>query len=411
MLDCRNEHRLCSSSIYLPVFALVGIGILMVYSSSSIVSIHKFGDSFHYVRNHLLTVIISLGGMLFFSRINYLRYRNSFVVTLIIIFSLVLLCLVFIPSLGVSAGGARRWIRVWPSTFQPSEFAKIALTLFLALYISRNASRMDTIIYGIIIPFGVMGIFQAILLLQPDFGSAMNLAIITITLLFLGGVKGTHLLGAFVPFIPVIVMLIIKTPYRLARLLAFLDPGADPLGKGYQLIQSFIAFGNGGLLGLGPGGSMQKLHFLPESHTDFIFSIIGEEFGFVGAFVVILLFIWFIFKGINIATSKQDFFGYYLALGLTVMIGVQALINFCVTTGLLPTKGLPLPFVSYGGSALVINMAAVGILINISHTTDSPVNEGDKKVNSLANIKKMKSKRKQFLSDDKKVAGSGRIYS
>jgi cell division protein FtsW len=236
----------------------------------------------------------------------------------------------------------------------------------MSYYISKNAYRMDTLFYGLGIPLFVMGIFQAILLMQPDFGSAMSLAFITISLIYMSGVRISYLLGLLVLMLPGIIALLVYAPYRMARITAFIDPWQDPLGKGYQLIQSFIALGNGGLTGLGPGGSQQKLFFLPESHTDFIFSIIGEEFGIIGASLIIVLFLWILFRGVRIAVSKEEPFAYYLAMGVTVMLTFQALINFSVTTGLMPTKGLPLPFVSYGGSSLLISMAAAGILMNIA---------------------------------------------
>ena len=365
------------TGLLFPVFTLVGIGLMMVYSSSSIVALDKFGNSFHYVRNHLVTIITSLTGLYVASRIKYTVFRNNILIFFVLLFSLGLLCLVFVPGLGVSAGGARRWIRLWPSTFQPSEVAKIGLILFMALYISKNINRMESLFFGMVAPLCVMGIFQGVLLMQPDFGSAMTFGFITVSMLYLGGVKRIYLIGLFLVMMPGVVMLLVTASYRMKRITAFIDPWKDPMGNGYQLIQSFIAIGNGGLTGLGPGGSVQKLYFLPESHTDFIFSIIGEEFGLVGASFVLLLFIWVVVKGIRIAMNKKDLFAYYLAMGVTVMIGFQSLVNFCVTTGLMPTKGLPLPFISYGGSAQLVNMIAVGMLVNIATMDEPPVTDTD----------------------------------
>jgi cell division protein FtsW len=211
-----------------------------------------------------------------------------------------------------------------------------------------------------------MVVFQSIIIFQPDFGAVISLGILTLAMLFLGGARLRHLCVFILLSLPVIYQLLFSAPYRRKRVLAFLDPWQDPTGSGFQLVQSFIAFGNGGVLGVGIGRSRQKLFFLPEAHTDFIFSLIGEEIGLIGALSVVGLFVWLFIKGFRIAKRTNDPFTYYLASGLTMMIGSQALINFAVSTGLMPTKGLPLPFISYGGSALLVNMAAVGILLNIA---------------------------------------------
>ncbi|MBI4654134.1 MAG: putative lipid II flippase FtsW [Nitrospirae bacterium] len=352
-----------SKGIIIPVTALIVIGIVMVYSSTALMSMGKYGNGFHFIWRHLFIIVIGFLTMFFLARVNYQKLM-VFVIPLLVL-SLALLILVFVPGIGVSAGGARRWIKLWPSTFQPSELAKITMVLFLADYMSRNASRMKSLRYGIIIPISVLIIFQGIILLQPDFGAAASLGILTITLLFIGGVRWNYIAGLALLSLPVIYKLVWSVSYRKDRILSFLDPWEDPLGKGFQLVQSFIAFGRGGLTGVGIGASKQKLFYLPELHTDFIFSLIGEETGIIGAAVVLCLFIWFFIKGIKIAQQTEDQFGYYLAIGLTMMIVNQALINFAVAVGAMPTKGLPLPFISYGGSAALINMAAVGILISI----------------------------------------------
>lgn len=370
MIDDRKSYIRTNygGAIFFPIIALVGIGVMMVYSSSSVISIDKYGSSYYYLRNHIFTVALSLFTLIFLSRVRYTLYKERLFIIGLLLAAIGMLGLVFVPGVGVTAGGAKRWIRLWPTTFQPSEFVKLAVLIFMSHYIYKNAYRMNTLIYGIVVPLFIMGVFQAILLMQPDFGAAMSLAFITVSLLYVGGARIGYLGGLFVLFLPMIATLLIIAPYRMARIVAFIDPWQDPLGKGYQLIQSFIAFGNGGLTGLGLGESKQKLFFLPESHTDFIFSIIGEEFGLLGASLAILLFVWLLYKGWQLAVNQKDPFAYYLAMGLTVMMCFQALINFCVTTGLLPTKGLPLPFISYGGSALLINMAAAGILLNIARS-------------------------------------------
>ncbi|RJQ57041.1 MAG: putative lipid II flippase FtsW [Nitrospiraceae bacterium] len=359
--------------IIISVALLLCIGVLMVYSSTVLMSMNKYRNGFHYLLNHLFTIFIGTVSMVLLSHMDYKRPR-AFVYVLMGA-GLILLLLVFVPGIGLAANGARRWLRLWPTTFQPSEFVKIVMVFFLAHYMDRNIHRMKDFRYGILIPIVVMLVFQGIIIMQPDFGAVMSLGILTMGLLIVGGVRLRYMGAMFLLSLPAIFFLVASSSYRMKRIMSFTNPWKDPLGSGFQLIQSFIAFGNGGILGLGPGGSKQKLYFLPEVHTDFIFSLIGEELGLIGAVSVLVLFFWFFMKGIKVANRTRDPFSYFLAIGLTMMIGVQVIINFAVTTGLMPTKGLPLPFISYGGSALLINMAAVGILINISRRNENRITE------------------------------------
>ena len=355
--------------LLLSAIALVVFGALMIYSSTSVITpalAKKGATEFYYFKRHVFTILIGLCFM-------FLAYavRPSFlkkIATPLLLFSLVLILLVFLPVIGVQAGGAKRWIRLWPSTFQPSEFVKLSMVIFLARYLSSPAFRTESFA-SFIKPIAIMALFQAVMLVQPDFGAAMSLAFLTITMLFLSGIRLRYLISLSLLALPVLFVLI-KEPYRLRRIISFLNPWKDPQGSGFQLVQSFIAFGSGGITGVGIGGSKQKLSYLPESHTDFIFSIIGEEFGFIGVSVIIALFVVIFVRGFSIANRAQDRFTYYLAVGLSLMISLQALINFAVATGLVPTKGLPLPFVSYGGSSLLMNMAAIGILLRISRGKD-----------------------------------------
>ncbi len=361
-----SAHR-SVRGIIVPILFLTGIGILMVYSSSAFISTEKYGSSFRYLWRHLFTIMVGFAVMFFLAKTEYQKLR-MFVIPLLIV-SLILLVLVFVPGIGVSAGAqseVKRWIKLWPSTFQPSELVKIAIVLFLADYMSKNMHRMRDLYSGVIVPIAVMVVFQGIILFQPDFGSSISIGILALALLFIGGVQWRYILGIFLISLPVVYKLVLAVPYRRARITAFLDPWQDSLGSGFQLVQSFLAFGRGGITGMGIGDSRQKLFFLPEAHTDFIFSLIGEELGLIGVLTVLGLFLYFFIKGFRIAMQTEDPFGYYLAFGLTIMIVNQALMNFAVATGVMPTKGLPLPFISYGGSAFIINMAAVGILINIS---------------------------------------------
>ncbi|MCX5718121.1 MAG: putative lipid II flippase FtsW [Nitrospirae bacterium] len=351
-------------------FFLLGLGALMIYSSTAIVSpamSKKDVTQFFYFKRHLFTMLLGFAAMFAAYRLRP-ETLNKIALPLLI-FSFLLLILVFVPGMGISAGGAKRWLRLWPSTFQPSELVKLSMVIFLAKYMSAYNYRTDSFA-SFIKPIAIMAVFQVIFLRQPDFGAAISLGIITLAMLFFSGMKLRYLLSMAVFALPVAVKLI-REPYRWKRVTSFLNPWEDPQGSGFQLIQSFIALGSGGIKGVGLGESKQKLLFLPETHTDFIFSLVGEELGLIGAGVIIFLFVVLFVRGITITNRAKDSFVYYLSFGLSIMIALQALINFSVVTGMIPTKGLPLPFISYGGSSLLVNMAAVGILLNLSKGEDS----------------------------------------
>ncbi|MEN8263020.1 MAG: putative lipid II flippase FtsW [Nitrospirota bacterium] len=368
-------------SIIISVMALSGIGVLMVYSSTALMSMREFGGSFHYLFKHFFTVIAGMTTMAVLANTDYQRIRPMIYILLGV--SLLLLILVFLPGIGVTANGARRWLRLWPTTFQPSELVKIVVVIFLADYMDKNINRMKDFRYGILIPAGVTIGFQSIIIVQPDFGAVMSLGILTLVLLVLGGARLKHIGMLILISMPAIYVLITSSAYRMKRIMSFVDPFKDPFDSGFQLVQSLIAFGSGSFFGVGLGGSKQKLHFLPEVHTDFIFSLIGEELGLFGVISVLGLFLWLFIQGIRVSRRTCDPFSYFLTMGLTMMIGIQAIINIAVTTGLMPTKGLPLPFISYGGSALLINMAAVGILINISIKNKKKISESAGHMNGL----------------------------
>jgi cell division protein FtsW len=382
---------------------LVGFGALMIYSSTSVITPvmakKQITDSLFYFKRHITTIMIALAaaGAAYSVKADRLGKFSP----LLLFFSLAMLVLVF-TKLGVTAGGARRWIRLWPSTFQPSELVKLSMVIFLAWYLSRDFFREGGFLTSMAVPVAVMGAFQVIFLKQPDFGAAATLGVITVGMLFVAGVRLRHLAVLLVFLIPVAYKLV-QEPYRLRRVTSFLDPWADPQGSGFQLVQSFIALGRGGLGGVGLGQSMQKLAFLPEMHTDFIFSIIGEELGLIAAASVVALFGALFVRGVQIAGRmeaeysrgsrgreggeipvEQEMaersrarFRYLLAYGISLMIAMQGLVNFCVVTGLLPTKGLPLPFISYGGSSLLVNLIAVGILLRLSKG-ETPENKHDR---------------------------------
>ncbi|HQD36596.1 MAG TPA: putative lipid II flippase FtsW [Thermodesulfovibrio thiophilus] len=358
-------------TLIITVIVLVIIGLIAVYSSTSVLASvkAKYADrgGMIYLQKQLFTLIIGSLLMVVFMFLSTEKLKKLVFPMLII--SFIMLLLVFSP-LGVSAGGARRWLRLWPSVFQPSELVKLAMVFFLAWYMSRSDYDKESF-RQFIIPIGLLGIFQVIFLKQPDFGAAMTLGIITLSMLFIGGVSLRFLGIISLVAIPVIIYLA-KEPYRWKRIVSFLDPWSDPQGSGFQLVQSLIALGSGGLIGQGLGEGKQKLAFLPEIHTDFIFAHIGEEMGFIGVSVVVILFFLICMRGLSIARKQSELFYYFLASGITIMISIQALINFAVVTGLAPTKGLPLPFISYGGSSLVVNLIAVGILLNLSRLTHNP---------------------------------------
>ncbi|TAN43628.1 MAG: putative lipid II flippase FtsW [Nitrospirae bacterium] len=356
--------------LLLAMLLLMAFGSLMIYSSTSVITpllAKRNITEFYYFKRHLFTMVLGFMVLFFTYRIKPSSLEKAAVPLLI--FSFVLLTMVFLPYIGVKAGGARRWIRLWPTTFQPSELVKLAMVIFLARYLSQP--DYDTKKFtSFIKPLVVMALFQVVFLKQPDFGSTMSLAFITLSMLFISGMRLRYLAPVLLLAVPVIYKLVME-PYRLRRITSFLDPWKDPLGSGFQLVQSFIALGSGGITGLGLGESKQKLSFLPASHTDFIFCLVGEELGLVGATVLIALFVFLFMRGISISNRSEDKFVCYLSYGLTLMISLQALINFAVVTGMVPTKGLPLPFLSYGGSALLVNMAAIGILLRISRGDDA----------------------------------------
>jgi len=351
--------------LFLITLILTAFGALMVYSSTSVITpvfARKNITPFFYLKRHIVTILVSLIFLIISMRVST-KTLNKAAIPLLI-FSFLLLILVFFPKIGVAAGGAKRWIKLWPSTFQPSELVKLAMVLFLAWYLSTPAFKPDSVL-SFLLPVGIMGIFQIVFLMQPDFGAALSLGLLTITMLVISQVRMRYIMYLSLLAVPLVAKLIME-PYRLKRVLSFLDPWDDPQGAGFQLIQSFIALGSGGFTGVGLGQSKQKLSFLPEVHTDFIFSLVGEELGFIGAIFLVILFLMLFLRGIKIARDKTEPFAYYLASGLTMMIALQAMINFFVATGLVPTKGLPLPFISYGGSSLLVSMGAIGLLLNLS---------------------------------------------
>lgn len=355
-------------SILFPVILLAGLGVIMVYSASSAISMKTHDSVFYFMQKQAFFCVISLGLMFVAASFPYQFYKPMAYV--ILVASLALLCLVLVPSLSVKAGGAHRWIRLFGLTFQPAEPAKLALIIFLAYSLSKKQALIKVFSVGFIPHLFIFSLFALLIIFQPDFGTVAVLAVITWVMMFVAGVRILHLLSLVPLAIPVLYFLILKVDYRKERILAFLNPWADPYDTGYQITHSLKAFGSGGVFGKGLGLGMQKLHYLPEPHTDFIFSIIGEELGLLGVLGVFILYGVLIWKGARIARSAADTFGSILAFGLTTYLAIQMIINTGVALGVMPTKGLTLPFISYGGTSLMVNMLAVGILMNIGSQVD-----------------------------------------
>jgi len=342
---------------------LVAAGAVMVYSTSFVVAMKKFGDEYFFVKKHVAFALIGLVLFVLFSRIPYHIYRKLTYPILIV--SALLLACILVPGVGHKVGGATRWLRVMGITFQPSELAKLAVIIFLAYSLEAKQEVIKSFSPGFLPNILIPGIVIVMIMGQPDFGSAVTLSALVFILCFVAGVSILHLAGLIAMVVPTLYMVVSNFGYMTQRVLTFLDPWKDPHGAGFQIIQSFLAFGSGGIWGLGLGEGRQKLFYLPEAHTDFIFSVIGEELGLIGVGAVILLYAVFFISGLRVALRAKDLFGTYLALGLTLMITLQAMINMAVVMGILPSKGLPLPLISYGGTSLIVSLAAVGIILNV----------------------------------------------
>lgn len=350
--------------LLISVLLLLGIGLVAVYSASSILAEARFGDHYFYLKRQAVFCLFGILLMIAAKNINYLVYWKLVYVFLGL--SLLLLVLLLIPGLGFKVGGAQRWFRFGFISLQPSEAAKLSLAIFMAYSMSKNVDQMSTFLNGLLPHLLVGSIFVALILLQPDLGTAVIIGMWMLILLFVGGVHLGQLFLLLGLTTPIVFYLISQSAYRLNRWWAFLNPWEDPQGFGFQIIHSFLAFGSGGLFGVGIGNSKQKLFYLPEPHTDFVAAIIAEEAGFIGISILIILFALIVIRGIKIALKAPELFGTYLALAISCMLAVQVIVNMGVVMALLPTKGLTLPFVSYGGSSLVVSLLGMGILMNIS---------------------------------------------
>ena len=362
-------RRDVDTTLLLLTVSLTCIGVVMVYSASAIMADERFHDGFYFLKRQLVYAIVGFLVMAFATYFNYKNWRNLAVVSLLV--SIVLMGLLFVPGLGVRVGGAMRWLHLPGLTLQPAELVKLSLVLYLAHSLTRKKEKVQSFKKGYLPYMLVLLVLLGMLLKQPDLGSAMIIAGVAMSMLIVAGVRWRYLLPTVIMTLPILYFLVMQVDYRRRRIMAFLDPWSDPFDTGFQIIQSLVAFGKGGVLGQGLGIGEQKLFYLPEAHTDFIFSVIGEEMGLVGTLLVAALFLMVVLCGIRIALHCQDPFGRNLAFGLSILLGLESFVNLAVCMGLLPTKGLALPFISYGGTSLVVSLLAVGILLNISSSLEA----------------------------------------
>ncbi|MDU5109740.1 MAG: putative lipid II flippase FtsW [Clostridium sp.] len=344
------------------ILILLFIGIVMVYSSSSYYALYEKDNSDFFFIKEIIWAIVGICGMLVTMSIDYHIYKKW--TPYFVMFTYIALVLVLF--LGVNLNGATRWIRIGPLSFQPSELAKYVLVLYLALLIDRRKDKIRKFKEGTIFYLAIAASFAVLILAGKNLSITAIVMMVAVVMIFVGGGKLIHILS-FVPVgVAILGFLIYLQPYRLDRFTSFLDPWADTSGKSYQLIQSFYALGSGGVFGSGLGNSRQKALFMPEPHNDFIFAIIGEELGLIGCIAIILLFMFIVIKGVSIAIKARDNYGFLISIGIISVIAIQAIINIAVVTGSMPVTGVPMPFISYGGTSLVFNLGAIGILLNIS---------------------------------------------
>jgi cell division protein FtsW len=346
------------------VAGLLVVGVTMVLSTSYLYAHERFADGTYFFRKQLLALGVGTIGLIVCALLSVPTYRRLAYPLLAL--TVLVLIIVLIPGVGALRGGAQRWLAVAGFAFQPAELAKLALVIYLAHSMAKKQDKIKTFAIGVLPHLIVSAVCLALLLLEPDFGTALILAMLLYAMLFIAGVRISHLLATALLALPALIYVMLTAPYRVRRLATFLDPWADPQNSGFQVVQSLIAFGSGQFWGRGLGEGRQKLFYLPEAHTDFVFSVIGEEIGFLGALAVLVLFGLIVARGLRLTSRIEEPFEQYLAFGLTVLLGLQALIHMSVVTGIMPAKGLVLPFISYGGSALVVNLMEAGILLGLS---------------------------------------------
>jgi cell division protein FtsW len=358
------EENKYDVGLIIALATLIGIGIIMIFIEIAVFSAKHYGSEYYVFAKHILFVGIGVIGMIYCILIDYEKLRKISYILLLVTFMLLILALV--GPLGIKLGGSRRWVSLFGFVFQPSELAKLSLIIYLAHSISKRGEKIKTFSFGFAPNILISGILLGLILLEPDFGTTATLGAIVFLMLFVGGVRLSYIVAVVFSFIPLAYFLVMNVDYRRKRIMSFLNPWEDPLHSGFQIIQSFIAIHSGGSLGLGLGEGKQKLFYLPQAHTDFIFSHISEEMGIMGAFIILFLFFIIFIKGMMLSCKLRDPFARLMCFGLTMIMTLQSLIHIAVVIGLVPTKGLTLPFISYGGSSLVMSMCAAGILINLS---------------------------------------------
>ncbi len=354
--------------LLLAILALLGLGLVMVASASTVRGLQSANDPFHFIKHQLVYAVLGLAGMIFMMNFDYHRLRRLTIPAVVIVTALLVLVLV----LGQRINGAKRWLNVFGlTTIQPSEFAKLGLVLFLAHYLTEIGEGVRRLAEGVVVPLLFTGIFAALIMLEPDFGTTLVVCGTLFSLILAAGAHLFHLALLGAGGIAGLVHLAVSAPYRFKRLTTFLHPFQDPQGAGYQIIQSLYAFGSGGPFGVGIGRSRQKFSYLPEAHTDYIFSILGEEMGLIGTLFVLFLFFLVVWRGFRAALAAKDNYGMFLAVGITALFGIQAILNIGVVTSTLPVTGITLPLLSSGGSSLFTTLIGVGILLNVSRQTRS----------------------------------------
>ncbi len=353
--------------LFVTTLGLVLVGTIMVFSSSVVMANESFGDANYFLFRHLVAVGLGLAGMYGVMQVSYHHYRNPAIVFSLLSVAITLLGVAyFMPA----TANTHRWIRVAGLSFQPAELAKLAVVLFLAWFLEKQQGRVHSV-RETLVPAGVVvGVIGGLIVLQPDLGTAVAIVVVSALLLFSAGLEWKWLAFGVGMAIPAFYVFVYSVPWRWTRFSAFLDPWSDSLGSGYQIIQSLTSVGSGGVTGVGLMEGQQKLFFLPEPHTDFIFAVVGEELGMIGTLLVLGLFGVFTWRGLRTAMRAPDPLGSYLALGITMMVAVQAFFNMSVVLGMLPTKGIPLPFLSYGGSSFLIMLLGVGVLMNVSQQAE-----------------------------------------
>ena len=365
----KNTQGTVDQKLMFMLAALMGIGLVLVFSASSVTSLDKYADKFYVVKLQFMWMCIGLAGMFFFLALDYHKLRSLSIPGLLMTFFF--LILVLVPGIGRQVHGATRWIVLWgPIRIQPAEIAKLAVILYLADALSRNYKKRESFVEHLLPNIILLGVISLMVIKQRALSCAVLIVAIGFLMLLVAHANMGHIISLCVVGMSGVVAAIVFEPYRMRRVLAFLNPWDDAEGAGYQIIQSLIALGSGGLSGVGIGQGVQKVKYLPFVNTDFIFAVLGEELGLIGILVVIALFLGVLYRGVSIALRAPDLFGMLLAFGITLELVMQAMLNMAVVTGLMPTTGIPLPFISYGGNSIVYTLAAAGILLNISRAAD-----------------------------------------